>query len=132
MRKVLLSFIQDPIVYSFWSRHSIVRNRSSFRHFVPIASSGGRNQRPEFPSPDSADRLALQRGAGQRIEQARVEDPSACPSDTRRKKNPCRLKTDFEIGSTQWENREHKVSAKQDSVDSVDSRRSERAGGLQC
>ena len=127
MRKVLLSFVRDPIVYFFWPRHSIVRNHSPFRYFVLIlmASSGGRNQRFEFPSPDSADRLALQRGAGQRIEQARFEGPS----DTRRNINPCRLKTDFDIGSIQWENHEHKVSAiKQDSVELVDSRQSERAG----
>ena len=44
------------------------------------------------PSLDST--VTLQRGAGQRIEQARVEGPS----DTRWKKNPCRLKTGFDIG----------------------------------
>ena len=127
MGKVLLSFVRDPIVYSFWPWHSIVCNRSPFWYFVSIlmASSGERNQRLKFPSPDST--VTLQRGAGQCIEQARVEGPS----DTRWKKNPCRLKTDFDIGSIQWENREHKVSAKLDSVDLVDSRQSERAGGRQ-
>lgn len=35
-------------------------------------------------------------------------------SDTRRKKNPCRLKTDFDVGLVQWKDSEHKVSTKQD------------------